>query len=389
MQSFLPSFLANPSAPRMNSSESPRCAQPCKLGHCTLMAEAWFTRVLSLERKRTERSREPFLLLLLDITGATQLDSGSGPLAGQLMTVLGPVTRETDVTGWYHNHTVLGMIFTEIGSLDHVDAAVNSIMSKTTAALDQLGDRINRSVVLSYHVFPEDWATGKQGPRADPLLYPDLGEATGRRWMRSAGKRMLDIAGSALALLLLCPVFLLITAVIRATSKGPALFRQERVGQFGKSFEFLKFRSMYTANNHQIHEQYVKQLIQGRAGIAHNGIFKIQNDPRVTPVGRFLRKTSLDELPQFWNVLKAEMSLVGPRPPLPYEVGVYDIWHRRRLLEAKPGITGLWQVSGRSRTCFDDMVRLDLHYTRSSCLWLDLKILLRTPRAVLAGDGAC
>jgi lipopolysaccharide/colanic/teichoic acid biosynthesis glycosyltransferase len=119
-----------------------------------------------------------------------------------------------------------------------------------------------------------------------------------------------------------------------------------------------------------------------------NAVFKIQNDPRVTLVGRFLRKTSLDELPQFWNVLTGDMSLVGPRPPLLYEVAVYDLWHRRRLLEAKPGITGLWQVTGRSRTCFDGMVRLDLHYTRSSSLWLDLKVLLHTPGAVVAGDGA-
>jgi lipopolysaccharide/colanic/teichoic acid biosynthesis glycosyltransferase len=145
---------------------------------------------------------------------------------------------------------------------------------------------------------------------------------------------------------------------------------------------------MRISSESTIHEQYVRKLISGDRGVPDNGVFKIQNDPRVTRVGRFLRKASLDELPQFWNVLIGEMSLVGPRPPLPYEVEVYDIWHRRRVLEAKPGITGLWQVTGRSRTCFDDMVRLDLHYTQSSSLWVDLKILLQTPRAVLAGDGA-
>jgi lipopolysaccharide/colanic/teichoic acid biosynthesis glycosyltransferase len=141
-------------------------------------------------------------------------------------------------------------------------------------------------------------------------------------------------------------------------------------------------------NESKIHEQYVRKLISGALGVPENGVFKIQNDPRVTAVGHFLRKTSFDELPQFWNVLIGEMSLVGPRPPLPYEVEVYALWHRRRLLEARPGITGLWQVTGRSRTCFDDMVRLDLHYTQSSSLWLDLKILVQTPRAILAGDGA-
>jgi lipopolysaccharide/colanic/teichoic acid biosynthesis glycosyltransferase len=172
------------------------------------------------------------------------------------------------------------------------------------------------------------------------------------------------------------------------SSEGPVLFRQKRVGHLGKQFTFLKFRSMQVSADSDIHEQYVTKLIAGNLKIPEDGVFKIQKDPRVTLVGRFLRKTSLDELPQFWNVLTGEMSLVGPRPPLLYEVAVYDLWHRRRLLEAKPGLTGLWQVTGRSHTCFNDMVRLDLHYTRSSSLWLDLKILLHTPGAVVAGDGA-
>ena len=119
-----------------------------------------------------------------------------------------------------------------------------------------------------------------------------------------------------------------------------------------------------------------------------DGVFKLTKDPRITRVGAFLRRTSLDELPQLINVLRGQMSLVGPRPPLPYEVETYDLWHRRRLLEAKPGITGLWQVSGRSRVTFDDMVRLDLHYARTWTPWEDIKILVRTPVAVVFGDGA-
>jgi lipopolysaccharide/colanic/teichoic acid biosynthesis glycosyltransferase len=151
---------------------------------------------------------------------------------------------------------------------------------------------------------------------------------------------------------------------------------------------------MYTANDHKIHEEFVKQLIAGTAKQPHgpgaNGssVYKITNDPRITPIGKFLRKTSLDELPQFLNVLMGEMSLVGPRPPIPYEVDCYDIWHKRRLLAVKPGITGLWQVRGRSRTNFDEMVRLDLKYGETWSLWLDIKILLETPRAVFSGDGA-
>jgi lipopolysaccharide/colanic/teichoic acid biosynthesis glycosyltransferase len=150
---------------------------------------------------------------------------------------------------------------------------------------------------------------------------------------------------------------------------------------------------MYVNNDPTIHKEYVSRLIAGEPDVAQKEgnkakLYKIKNDPRVTRFGKFLRKTSMDELPQFFNVLKGEMSLIGPRPPVPYEFERYDVWHRRRVLEIKPGITGLWQVSGRSRMSFDDMVRLDLQYARSWSLWLDLKILLQTPAAVLMGDGA-
>jgi len=146
---------------------------------------------------------------------------------------------------------------------------------------------------------------------------------------------------------------------------------------------------MYVNNDATIHQEYVARLIAGQTELgATSGVYKITNDPRVTPLGRFLRKSSLDELPQLLNVFKGEMSLVGPRPPLPYEYERYDVWHRRRILEIRPGLTGLWQVNGRSRTCFDDMVRLDLKYAMQWSLWLDLKIFLLTPKAVLFGDGA-
>jgi lipopolysaccharide/colanic/teichoic acid biosynthesis glycosyltransferase len=150
---------------------------------------------------------------------------------------------------------------------------------------------------------------------------------------------------------------------------------------------------MYTNNDPKIHQEYIQRFIAGQSRGDNTepgkpAVYKITNDSRVTPIGRFLRKTSLDEFPQFLNVLRGDMSLVGPRPPVPYEYEVYDIWHRRRVLEVKPGVTGLWQVSGRSRMCFDDMVRLDLRYSQSWSLLLDLKILLATPRAVLSGEGA-
>jgi lipopolysaccharide/colanic/teichoic acid biosynthesis glycosyltransferase len=151
---------------------------------------------------------------------------------------------------------------------------------------------------------------------------------------------------------------------------------------------------MRTDCDSRIHQDYVSQFIAGKVEekpAADSGaapVFKIQKDPRITPIGQFIRKTSLDEVPQFWNVLRGDMSLVGPRPPIAYEFRAYDVWHRRRVLEIKPGITGLWQVEGRSRTRFDDMVRLDLRYARSWSIWLDLRILLQTPGAVILGNGA-
>jgi lipopolysaccharide/colanic/teichoic acid biosynthesis glycosyltransferase len=181
----------------------------------------------------------------------------------------------------------------------------------------------------------------------------------------------------------------LIALVIKLNSKGPVIFRQVRVGHQGRLFSFWKFRSMYVGNDATIHKEYVTNFISNdQPANEGEAVYKIVDDPRVTPVGRFLRKTSLDELPQLWNVLRGDMSLVGPRPPVPYEFDCYALWHRRRVLEVKPGITGLWQVMGRSRISFNEMVRLDIRYVQQWSLWLDFKILLQTPRAVLMGGGA-
>jgi len=181
--------------------------------------------------------------------------------------------------------------------------------------------------------------------------------------------------------------------MIKLMSRGPVFFKQVRIGEQARPFTMLKFRTMHVNADHAIHHQFVTDFIKsGGAQVQEpgkSGLFKITNDPRITPIGRLLRKTSLDELPQFWNVLRGDMSLVGPRPPLAYEVEQYQPWHRHRVLDAKPGITGLWQVAGRSRTTFDEMVRLDIRYAKDRSLWTDLKILLATPKAVIAGKGAC
>ena len=205
-------------------------------------------------------------------------------------------------------------------------------------------------------------------------------------------KRLFDIVISAVLLVLLSPVWLLISLLIRLDSRGSVLFKQERIGMDGRRFLFYKFRTMRSDADEELHREAYRKNINGlteaNAGDDEKPVFgKVKDDPRITRIGKFLRRTSLDELPQFLNVLKGEMSVVGARPPIPYEVEEYDIWHRKRL-DMKPGITGLWQVSGRNRLTFEEMVKIDLYYIENWSLWLDLKIILLTLPAILRGDGA-
>jgi len=206
-------------------------------------------------------------------------------------------------------------------------------------------------------------------------------------------KRAMDIMGALAGIILLSPIMLVIAVLIKCTSCGPILFRQKRMGFLGKTFTFLKFRSMYVDCSDNRHREYVIRLIEKKVDPVQQDseckpLFKMNDDPRITPFGNFLRRSSLDELPQLFNVLKGEMSLVGPRPPIPYEVEKYENWHLRRVLEVKPGITGLWQVEGRSSTTFDEMVRLDIAYVNNFSLWLDLKILFKTIWVVFTAKGA-
>jgi exopolysaccharide biosynthesis polyprenyl glycosylphosphotransferase len=194
-------------------------------------------------------------------------------------------------------------------------------------------------------------------------------------------KRLFDIAVSAILLVLLLPIFLAVGLAIRLEDPGPILFKQQRVGRWGKLFTMWKFRSMYTDA-----EERKKELMASNE-MAGGVIFKMKDDPRVTRVGRVIRKTSIDELPQLWNVLKGDMSLVGPRPPVPQEVDEYSLSDRRRL-EVIPGITCIWQVSGRSDIPFDQQVELDVQYIQSQSFWTDIKILLKTVPALLFGTGA-
>jgi lipopolysaccharide/colanic/teichoic acid biosynthesis glycosyltransferase len=356
-----------------------------------VLDEKAFHALLTRERRRAERSRNPFLLVLLD---AHRENGTAKTILLNCVAALNPEIRETDALGWYRDGAILAVIFTELGPGDSTQTA-EGLRTKLQQKLEQkLGPETAAKIVMTLHLFPQPWDRNNSGWVADSKLYPEFGVQTKGTTAARAMKRVMDIAGSVLLLLLFSPVFAIIAVAIKLTSQGPVLFGQERMGQFGKRFKFLKFRSMYLNNAPKIHQEYIQQFIAGgkeEAGQAKSEaptVYKITNDPRVTPVGRFLRKTSLDELPQFWNVLIGEMSLVGPRPPVPYEFEIYQHWHRRRVLEVQPGITGLWQVSGRSRTTFDEMVRLDLQYRKSWSLWLDIKILLATPKAVLSGKGA-
>lgn len=355
--------------------------------------EDYFNRMLSLERKRTQRSKKPFLLTLIDISRLVNPHPNL-VVIHCIGKALDEGIRETDVRGWYKKGLIIGVIFTE---LENARGEVRErIFGKILLSLArELEPEELDKVEITFHVFPEDHDKEGGKGRFNMSLYKDILEGERKNGLSRKLKRLMDVAGSLLALLLFSPAFLAVAVVVKMTSDGPILFRQERIGQWGKPFIFLKFRSMQVVQADNPHKVYIEKLIRENREANGSGtlngearVFKLTADPRVTPVGKFIRKTSLDELPQLINVLRGEMSLVGPRPPVAYEADVYDVWHRMRLLTVKPGITGLWQVMGRSRTTFDEMVRLDLRYVNEWSLWQDIKIILKTPWAVMGGKGA-
>jgi lipopolysaccharide/colanic/teichoic acid biosynthesis glycosyltransferase len=329
-------------------------------------------------------------LMLVEV--ANQSGPNSAAALENVMSILLSSSRDTDVVGWYTGKTTIGALYTGLVAGDK-SAVLMTILSRATNTLrEELPFEQFSAISISLHYYPDDWDENDPGRQSNPVLYPDLPNEARAKQPRPMFKRILDIIGSLILLVVFMPFCAVIAIAIKLTSKGPILFRQMRVGQHGKQFVFLKFRSMYVGNDHKVHREYVTKLINkdtnAASGQRQGTVYKLTADKRITPLGRFLRKTSLDELPQFINVLRGDMSLVGPRPPIPYELAAYQTWHRRRVLEVKPGITGLWQVTGRSTVDFDSMVRLDLKYATSWTPWLDIKILLRTPLAVIRGSGA-
>lgn len=344
-----------------------------------ILSESSFVRLLQLEKRRADRSHGPLSLMLF------RVDAGGPPRAATIASFarrLQARKRETDY---------LARLAEDVFAL---------LLPETTAdGTRQFNQRLRSSWGICYSsrsaTYPDD--------RLEPLLeeYDRLPAFATHEHVdgsiRATGgyalKRTIDVVGAFVLLLLAAPILFATAVAIRYASPGPVIFRQLRLGKGGVPFVFFKFRSMRVGAPEDAHRNYVEDLIKGRlvseSTQAQDRLaYKMNGDPRITRIGRWIRRTSIDELPQLWNVLRGDMSLVGPRPPIPYEAENYQSWHLRRVLEVKPGITGLWQVAGRSRVSFDDMVRMDIQYAQNCSLWLDLRILARTAWVVLRCEGA-
>jgi len=276
-----------------------------------------------------------------------------------------------------HNHAVAGSAPADAPAVSRPDYGGNGAANGAAAPN---GHAVAVARGLSHAWAPADGAAvaGKSAAAAATLVQFDLRAA--RSFYLRTGKRMLDVIGASLALVLTAPILVLAALAIKLESPGPVLYRSTRIGRGRRPFTFLKLRSMVHGADR--HRQSLSHLNE-----CDGPVFKISDDPRVTRVGRILRVTSIDEIPQFVNVLLGHMSLVGPRPPIPEEVAQYEPWQLHRL-DVRPGITCLWQISGRSRIGFQEWMRLDLEYIRRQSLALDLMILLRTIPAVLSREGA-
>lgn len=337
-----------------------------------------FHEQLRLETLRAQRSKSTLSIILLTLDKEADV---APPDMNKVLGVVRKKTRDTDISGFV-NHNVICVLLPdtdEEGAKEMCAKLVdgNSQFSITTSSYPD-------------HIFESLTKNGYVRPDAFPF---ELGDSTATSRFKLSLKRAVDIVGSIIGIVIFMPIMLITALTIKTTSPGPVIFRQTRLGKQGTPFTFYKFRSMHVNMDNQIHREYVQDFIKGNhakinQGDAEKPLYKIKSDPRITGFGRFIRKTSIDELPQFFNVLKGDMSLVGPRPPLPYEAEKYQPWHLRRILEMKPGITGLWQVEGRSKTEWDDSVRLDIRYIQNWSLLFDLKILFRTVKEVLRCRGA-
>lgn len=340
-----------------------------------------FLNKLRLEKLRAQRSGSPLSIALYRIQPEDEDVDGLGVL--QLLESLDTASRETDIIGYIGDEIIAVLcpdtdaegLKTFVGKMNVLTGGAwtpKDIATYPDELFEGLTTLHRRTSEMQSLITDENFETQHHGYKL---------------------KRCIDILGSLCALAIFFPLMLVVAVAIAVTSPGPIFFKQLRLGKSGVSFWCYKFRSMVANVDDNIHREFVAALINGESPHVQNAseempIFKIKADPRITWIGNIIRKTSVDELPQLFNVLKGEMSLVGPRPPIPYEAENYKAWHLRRVLSAMPGITGLWQVEGRSRVTFDEMVRMDLRYIRDCSLGLDIKILLKTIKVVLRGEGA-
>ena len=334
-----------------------------------------FLKQMEREKRRSDRSKAPLSIILFRLEARKPGDFGG---VEAFLRLLHHSRRDTDILGYLRDDLV-ALLLPDTdekgahGFMRKIESRIGRFPASTISGTypDQLFDQISTEPKARSNLSPFYIAGSKHGREPGYFL-----------------KRSLDIVGAIAGLVLLSPLMVATAIAVALDSPGPIFFRQARLGRGGVPFRFYKFRSMFVNADDRIHREFVTKLIQGKLeevnqGDADNPYYKIKSDPRVTRVGTFIRDKSIDELPQLFNVLRGDMSLVGPRPPLPYEVESYESWHLMRILEVKPGITGLWQVEGHSTTTFDDMVRLDLRYIRNCSLILDLKILFKTVKMLL------
>ncbi len=389
-------------------------------------SEEYFIHRLRQEKRRAERTNTPLAVLIFDFSAyLITLNGDRASVISRVGECISKNTRETDIKAHVHGDKII--ILMSQSSFDEASVVGEKLKNCIETILRENHPR--HQVTLSYsietypdfktRVFYEDqfslkhahrtaanelnqnyfkmsWSSNNSLPEAvmeEIHILSDIKRRVTQIHWQLIIKRIIDFIGSLVGIVIFAPVMFLIAAAIKISSPGPVLFRQERLGYMGNKFMFLKFRSMYYDCDESIHREYMAKFINknnekhsDKSGAC--SFHKMTDDPRMTPLGRFLRKTSLDELPQLYNVLRGEMSLVGPRPPIAYEVDRYSSWHKRRILEVKPGITGLWQVEGRSVLTFDEAVRLDIQYAETWNLLLDLKIILKTFKVVLSEKGA-
>ena len=342
-----------------------------------------FAAILEREIARADRNGQGFSLVSFEMDNS-DLNS---ELYRKFQHILSERLREADVFGWLDSRHIGALL--DNTPLPGAWNFVRSLEEKITPP-----DSLPRFTVNSY---PADWrgddkenkvsqknsaeemASEKRGTVPESDFRPVV------TCRMPLWKRSLDIVGAAIGLLILSPLFLLISVFIKIVSPGPVFLKQERIGYGGKPFVLLKFRTMKVDVDTTAHQQLLSDLINGGAHGKENPMIKLDDkSPQIIPYGKFLRKTYADELPQLINVLRGEMSLIGPRPPIPYEVAEYRRWYKGRF-NVVPGMTGLWQVSGKNRLTFREMVCLDIRYRQKQSIWLDIKILLKTPLVIMSG----